>query len=84
MVCCLCLDPTTPLPSPESLLECFLLKSKVLNELGEFVEEGDEEDLHVSTRCKDSRQLSAKKAQISNNGAVDSLKRKLIFCRGLC
>ncbi|CDJ26821.1 phospholipase C delta 1, putative, partial [Eimeria acervulina] len=37
--------PSTPLPSPGSLLCCFLIKSKVLNELGEFVEEGDEEDI---------------------------------------
>ncbi|KAL8435457.1 hypothetical protein Efla_004181 [Eimeria flavescens] len=40
-------NPTTRLPSPESLLECFLIKSKVINELGEFVEEGDEEDLNM-------------------------------------
>ncbi|OEH77675.1 phosphoinositide phospholipase piplc [Cyclospora cayetanensis] len=40
--------PTTPLPSPERLLGCFLIKSKVLNELGEFIEEGDEEDIKVS------------------------------------
>ncbi|XP_026193320.1 1-phosphatidylinositol 4,5-bisphosphate phosphodiesterase gamma-2 [Cyclospora cayetanensis] len=39
--------PTTPLPSPERLLGCFLIKSKVLNELGEFIEEGDEEDIKM-------------------------------------